>query len=310
MKRVAIIGANSYIARNLIAFLSETGEDCELALYDYAPEHVDGRGNYKSIRVTEQNGFDDVDFGCDLIYDFVGKTGTFAGFLDFEPYLNVNELGLLNLLRAYVKQNSAAKIIFPSTRLVYRGASGALKENAEKETKTVYAVNKLACEGYLSAYANAFGVRYCVFRICVPYGTLIKGASSYGTAEFMLGKAQKGEKIELYGGGVQRRTLTHMSDLCRALWEGGLSSHCENDVFNVGGEDYSLKEMADRIAELYGVKVEPTEFPETAAKIESGNTVFDDQKLREAIGPYLKMRFVDWIEGNWQEDSELHTEHP
>ena len=102
MKRVAIIGANSYIARNLIAFLSETGEDCELALYDYAPEHVDGRGNYKSIRVTEQNGFDDVDFGCDLIYDFVGKTGTFAGFLDFEPYLNVNELGLLNLLRAYV----------------------------------------------------------------------------------------------------------------------------------------------------------------------------------------------------------------
>ena len=295
MKKISVIGANSYIARNLIVSILKSDGDSELSLYDYAPEHADGMKNYKSIRVLEPDGFENVNFDCDLIYFFVGKTGTAVGFFDFESFLNVNEYALLDFLRAYVKHDCHAKIIFPSTRLVYRGQAHPLLETAEKETKTVYAVNKLACEGYLSAYANAFGVRYCIFRICVPYGTLVPQASSYGTAEFMLEKALKGEAISLYGGGVQRRTLTHMSDLCRALWKGGLSSSCVNDVFNVGGEEFSLREMAERIAAAYGVPVESVEFPAMAEKIESGDTVFNDDKLRAAIGPYVESNFDDWI---------------
>lgn len=40
-----------------------------------------------------------------------------------------------------------------------------------------------------------------------------------------------------------------MGDLCNALIEGALSDACINDVYNIGGEDYSLKEMAELIAE-------------------------------------------------------------
>ena len=116
-----------------------------------------------------------------------------------------------------------------------------MNENSEKEFNTVYAVNKFACEMYLEQYRKVFDINYCIFRICVPYGTLIENASSYGTAEFMIKSAKEKGMISLYGDGEVRRTLTHMEDLCNILVKYGVSDACINDVFNVGGEDYSFK---------------------------------------------------------------------
>ena len=237
-----------------------------------------------------------MDLICDIIYMFIGKTGSANGFDDCDTFLNINEKALLNLLNEYRRQNSKAKIVFPSTRLVYKGKKGKLSEDAEKEFKTIYAINKYACEQYLAQYRNVFGVKYCIFRICIPYGTLISGASSYGTAEFMLKKAQQNENIILYGDGSVRRTLTYMGDLCDILIDGGINDSCENTVYNIGGEDYSLKEMAELIAKKYNVGVDFVEWPEVALKIESGDTVFDDCKLKRVLNYQLKKTFIQWID--------------
>lgn len=81
--------------------------------------------------------------------------------------MDVNEKGLLHLLNHIRLSPYRPKIIFPSTRLVYQGADKALTEEAKKETKTIYAVNKLACEGYLYAYRQSFDIPYTIFRICI-----------------------------------------------------------------------------------------------------------------------------------------------
>jgi len=294
LKKTAIIGANSYIARNIIYVLGQNPELYELALYDYKEEQMDGLENYKSIKVLSKESVKNIDFDCDVIFMFVGKTGSANGFDDVDKCIDINERSLLNILNEYRAQKSTAKIIFPSTRLVYKGKSGKLKEDAEKEFKTIYAINKYACEQYLEMYNRVYGVQYCIFRICIPYGTLIPNASSYGTAEFMLSKATKGENITLYGDGSGRRTLTYMGDLCNVLIAGALSDQCVNDNFNVGGEDYSLLEMATFIAGKYGVEVEFVPWPEVALKIESGNTVFDSGKLDIYYKSYF-MKFRDWI---------------
>lgn len=294
MKRFAIIGANSYIARNLIFVLKQSYPDSKRILYDISPAHADGEPNYHSVNLLDPDTISLLDLNCDVIFMFVGKTGSANGFDDPEIFVNVNELALLNLLNEYRRQKSTAKIIFPSTRLVYRGAQGSLAENAEKEFKTIYAINKFACEQYLEQYHRTFGIHYCIFRICLPYGTLVQNASSYGTAEFMISKAAKGENISLYGDGGVRRTLTYIGDLCGALIQGALCEQCDNDVFNIGGEDYSLKEMAEQIAANYGVGVEFVSWPEVAEKIESGDTVFDDSKFQKVCPYQFKKRFSYW----------------
>lgn len=292
--KIAVIGANSYIARNFVNTVKKK-EQVSLSLYDAQPQSVDGEEGYRQIFVLEPESLQEMDLSADLIYMFVGKTGSADGFDDPKLFLEINEMALLNVLNEYRRQQSQAKIVFPSTRLVYSGKKGPQKENAEKEAKTIYAANKLACERYLEMYRNVYGVRYCTVRICLPYGTLIPGASSYGTAEFMLKKAKAGEDITLYGDGSVRRTLTYMGDICDLLYLAGVTPACENDVYNFGGEDYSLKEMADLIAQTYGVGVTYIPWPEIAEKIESGDTVFDSGKLEGILGGYDYARFSDWL---------------
>lgn len=294
MKKIAVIGANSYIARNLLYVLQQQKPDFCVSLYDYAEVQADHAKNYKQIDILNPVSVAEIDFNCDIIYMFVGKTGSVNGFDSFDEFIDINQKALLNVLNEYRKQESHAKIIFPSTRLVYKGSNFPLKEDAEKEFKTVYAINKFACEQYLEQYQNVFGIRYCVFRICVPYGTLIPNASSYGTAEFMLNRAQKGENISLYGDGSVRRTITYMGDLCRILIEGALDDRYLNDIYNIGGEDYSLAEMARLIADKYHILVEYTAYPALALKIESGSTVFDDSKLQNVCAFKYQMSFAEW----------------
>lgn len=294
-RKVAIIGANSYIARNVIHQISERYPGVSLMLYDYPDTHPDGFNNYKKISILDRESLKEIDFDCDVIYLFAGKTGSANGFDDYDSFLDVNERALLNILSEYRSQKSSAKIVFPSTRLVYKGRQGLLDEDSEKEFKTIYAINKFACENYLKQYNNVFGVQYCIFRICVPYGTLVSGAASYGTAEFMLNKAKRGEDITLYGDGSQRRTFTYMEDLVDVLVEGGMSDRCVNDVYNVGGEDLSLREMAEMVAGRYGVEVLSVPWPEVALKIESGDTVFDSSKLEGVIGRLTNSTFREMI---------------
>lgn len=294
MKKIAIIGANSYIARNMCTVIEKKYDKYDIYLYDRAEKQVDGRENYKSIDVLDKKSLENIDFDCDYIYLFVGKTGTANGFDVYDEFINVNEIALLNILSIHREKKSKAKIIFPSTRLVYKGVEGLLNENSEKEFNTVYAVNKFACEMYLEQYRKVFDINYCIFRICVPYGTLIENASSYGTAEFMIKSAKEKGMISLYGDGEVRRTLTHMEDLCNILVKYGVSDACINDVFNVGGEDYSLKEMANMIANKYSASIDFVPYPELARKIESGSTVFDDGKLQSIDAYAFKHQFEDW----------------
>ncbi len=312
--KISIVGANSYIARSFIYYLRNvrTEEMPQLCLYDFTPQHVDGEDGYEQINILDPQSVEKIDFTADIIYIFAGKTGTSQGFEDYATYVNVNEMALLNMLTAYRKQSensTCGKIVFPSSRLVYKGngwnedgtlaAAGhlsvPLKEDDPKEAKTVYAANKIACELYLDMYKNMYDVKYAVVRICVPYGTMIPGASSYGTAEFMLGKGQKGEAITLYGGGSVRRTLTHMSDLVESLYLAGVCDDVEGGAYNIGGEDYSLKEMAEQIATIYNVPVTDVPWPDAALRIESGDTVFDGSKLAKATGKTQFRQFTQWV---------------
>lgn len=292
--KISVIGANSYIARNMIYMIQKEEASDILQMYDYQDRQADGLESYQQINILDRESVKNIDMDCDVIFMFVGKTGSANGFDEYDAFLNLNEKSLLHVLDEYRRQESKARIIFPSTRLVYRGRKGLQKEDAKKEAKTIYAMNKIACEQYLEMYHRVFGVEYTICRICIPYGTLISGATSYGTAEFFLSKAKKGEDITLYGDGSQRRTLTYMGDLCRNLYEIALTDQCKNDIYNIGGEDYSLYEMAELIAKAYGVGITLQEWPEIAWKIESGDTVFDASKLENKIDYRNRMRFEDW----------------
>ncbi|WP_281511422.1 NAD-dependent epimerase/dehydratase family protein [Alistipes finegoldii] len=277
--RTAIIGANGYIGRHLEFYLKQKG--IVPMCYDMQEEL---RDNYARVDLTSKKSIKRIDLDVDYIYMFAGLTGTYSGFDRYESYFNVNEIGLLNLLDAIRKSVYRPKIVYPSTRLVYKGMDKPLKEEDEKETRTPYAVNKLACEGILYAYNKSFDIPYTVFRICVPYGNMLSTDYSFGTIGFFIKQARSGNNIPLYGGGNAKRTFTHIEDLCCQVVRGALTKRSNGEVYNIGGQTLSLKAAAEIVADRCGVKVVAVEWPDRDLRIESGHTYFDDKKIRTLLG--------------------------
>lgn len=294
MKKILIIGANSFIARNLIYSIKDN-KDTSLSLVDYQKEQIDNVPNYLSLNLLEKDDWKKVDLGVDIIYFFTGMTGAEKSIKEYSLFIDVNEKILLNCLNEYINQNSRAKLVFPSTRLVYKGSNDPLLETDEKEAKTIYAANKISCENYLKLYNNLYGVNYCTLRICVPFGTLINNASSYGTAEFFINKGASGNDLTLYGDGNLYRTFTYIGDLCEVLLKVGMSENCLNDEYNIGGVTTSLKELAELVSRKYNVGIINIPWPETALKLESGSTVFNSTKLDKLIKKESYLSIHDWI---------------
>lgn len=282
MRKIAIIGSKGFIGRHIEWYLHISGE-FSIETYDC----VDGvEQSYTKIDLSNPDSVKLINVDVDYIFMFAGLTGTYVGFDKIDTYLNINEFGLLNLLNHIRQSHHRPKIIFPSTRLVYKGNDVALREDDEKETKTIYAVNKLACESYLYAYFKSFDIPYTIFRICIPYGNLIDNSYSFGTIGFFLKMAMSGQNITLYGGGDLKRTFTHLWDMCYQIVEGGLKSESRGEIYNVGGETYSLRMVAELIAEPYGVDVITMEWPERDLRIESGHTYFDDSRIQSLLGGF------------------------
>jgi len=294
-KKSILIGSNGYLGKHLAFHLQKEG--FQNANYDIQARAPSTVSNYGQIDMTSENAFDALDPGVDFIFLFAGLTGTANGFDDYKKFIAVNELGLLNLLDWMRKSNSRARLVYPSTRLVYKGAKNHLiEEDGPKETKTIYALNKLNAENILWMYHNAFAVDYTVFRICVPYGNLFDDRFSYGTLGFFINKAKNCEDITLFGDGRIGRTFTHVSDVSTVIIKAIQTDKTKNEIFNLGGENLSLLEVAKLVAKKYGVGIQFTEWPSMALKLESDDTVFDDSKLRGIIDTQYSYSIAGWVD--------------
>ena len=290
-----VFGSNGYIGRHLVYYLSKEGHQVIPISKQY--NSIDGLDNYQSVDVSNFAEIANIDFNVDYIFVFAGLTGTKVGFDLYQSYVEVNEIGLLNILEHRKNSGGYAKIVFPSTRLVYKGNKNSLiKEIAKKETKTIYAQNKLTCEGYLNIYANFFNITYIVYRICVPYGNIFDSNYSYGTVNFFLKKARNGDNITLYGKGEPKRTFTHVEDICKIIIRSMLIPKTKNEIFNIASNDHiDLLSIAQKIALKYNVGIDFISWPDKAKRLETGDTMFDGSKLNSLIDYNYKHRIYDWI---------------
>ena len=280
MSKCAIIGSKGYIGKHLEYYLKQKKND--VVCYDVVEsEDV----NYHRCDLTDFESVRRIiDLKVDYIFMFAGLTGTYVGFDKANIFVNVNEMGLINLLNCIRESKYRPKIIFPSTRLIYKGADKAFKEDDEKETKTIYAVNKIACENLLYAYRQNFDIPYTIFRICVPFGNMFSDDYSFGTIGFFIRQASNDRRITLYGDGSIKRTFTSMHDLCKQIVEVGMERVSDGEIYNIGGHTYSLRNAAEIIASYYKAEISFISWPERDLKMESGSTYFDSSKIERVMG--------------------------
>ena len=282
-----VLGAGGYIGRHLAVALCAQGHEVVATATRANP--FDSR-----VDVCDSHSLARVDWAVDLVFLFAGVTGTAASFKNHEAYVKGNEIGLLNVLEGIRRSSYRPRLVFPSSRLIYKGSDLPLPETAELEAKTVYAANKIACEFHLRAFSNAFDIPHTIFRVCVPYGNSQSSEYSFGTVGNFVRQALETGRISLYGDGSQRRTFTHVDDLCNLMVLGSASADFENETFNIPGDDLSLLEAAELVGTRLGAAIDFMPWPSFDLRIESGSTVFDGTKIRSRLPSFTARNMAQW----------------
>lgn len=295
--KILITGANGYLGSNLALHLCDQG--LSPILSDRAPSALIQGLEYRSCDFLELDQIRSCICDVDFIYFCTGKTGNSSEALnDPAAFVSGNELTLVNLLSCVKDLKQKPRIIFPSTRLLYKGGSEeALNEEAPLSPKSLYSSNKVACENYLRIFAENFGIEYTIFRISLPYSSRISMEHvSYGVMAYLLKRAKEGQELQVFGDGSQLVSLVHIEDLSEILVQGGMHPDAANETFNIGGPDtMRMQEVLELIAAKYRVSLSQIGWPDEMKSSNQGHLPLSSAKIVGLLNYQFKQGFRDWI---------------
>jgi nucleoside-diphosphate-sugar epimerase len=168
--------------------------------------------------------------GVDAIFHLAGQPGVRASWEDFGLYLERNLLATQRLFEAAASRG--IRVVFASSSSIYGDAERY--PTAEDDTPhpiAPYGVTKLACEQLASAYAAQRGLDHVALRYFTVFGPRQRPDMFFTR---LLGALAGGEKVEVYGDGLQSRSFTYVSDVVRAT-QLALERGRTGTVYNVGG---------------------------------------------------------------------------
>lgn len=145
-----------------------------------------------------------------------------------------NVIGTFNVLEA-CRKFDVKHVVFTSTSTVYGEAKSIpTPEEYSCEPISNYGASKLANEGYVSSYANSYGLKGTVLRLANIFGE----RSTHGVMYDFFYKLKKNPKeLEILGNGKQEKSYLYISDCIDAILITWKKQNKILDYFNVGSED-------------------------------------------------------------------------
>ena len=140
----------------------------------------------------------------DFVFHFAANSDIQAGINDWRLDFEINTLGTINVLDSMVK-NKIKNLVFASTSAVF----GFPKKFPTPEDygpclpESFYGASKLGAEGYVSAYANLYGIKTWIFR----FANITGNPATHGIIFDFMKKVQKPSKnFHVLGNGNQEKS--------------------------------------------------------------------------------------------------------
>jgi len=168
-----------------------------------------------------------------------------------------NVEGTLKVLVA-ARDCNVRKLVYASSSSAY-GDTPTLpkREDMKPNPKSPYAISKLAGEYYCRVFSDVYGLKTACLRYFNVYGPRQNPASQYAAViPKFITRVLAREPPVIYGDGTQTRDFTFVKDVVQANIL-AMQTPAEG-VFNIAcGQRVSLNELAGRIMEITGIKLEP-----------------------------------------------------
>ncbi|MBR2525988.1 dTDP-glucose 4,6-dehydratase [bacterium] len=170
----------------------------------------------------------------DYVVNFAAESHVDNSILGPEIFIQTNVNGTLNLLQA-CKEIGIERYLQVSTDEVYGtlGATGYFYETSPIQPNSPYSASKASADLLVRAYFETYGLPVLITRCSNNYGP-------YQYPEklipFFISKLLKGEKVPVYGDGLNVRDWLYVYDHCEAI-DTVLHNGKVGEVYNIGGHN-------------------------------------------------------------------------
>jgi len=295
-KKVLITGGAGFIGSTLAHHLVQYGANITI-VDSMIPDYGGNLHNLDGIRNKIRINFSDVRdrysmeyliSDQDYLFNLAGQVSHIDSMRDPFSDLEINAKSQLSILEACRLFNPAIRIVFASTRQIYgRAQYLPVDENHPLDPPDVNGINKLAGERYHTLYSKVYGLHCSVLRLTNVYGPrqLMKH-DRQGFIGWFIRQIVRGERIEIFGTGEQKRDLVFVDDVVTALLLSARSKNASGKIYNLGGaEPISLRNLAELMIEINGSgQYKLVSFPEDRKKIDIGDFYSNYKKISEELG--------------------------
>jgi dTDP-glucose 4,6-dehydratase len=188
------------------------------------------------------------DSGAEAIVNFAAETHVDRSIAEPDAFVRTHALGTYVLLEA--ARQRELRYVQVSTDEVYGSIElGTFTEESPLAPSSPYSATKAGADLLALSYFHTYGLPVIVCR----------GSNNYGPYQYpekliplMILNALHGDKLPVYGDGMQVRNWIHARDFSRAI--GHVLEHGrEGEVYNAGGPDEEANMVVvERIIELTG----------------------------------------------------------
>jgi len=239
--KLLITGGAGFIGSNFVHHTLAKHPEWQLTVLD----KLTYAGNLKNLEPALQQGrceFVQMDIcdrgvleplrGCDAVIHFAAESHVDRSIEDAAAFVQTNVDGTHNLIQA-CREAHVPRFVHVSTDEVYGslGDEGHFTEESPLQPNSPYAATKAASDLLVLAYVHTHRFPAVVTRC----------SNNYGPYQFpekfiplMVAQAMAGERLPVYGAGLNVRDWIYVSDHCSAL-DAVLQHGREGEVYNIGG---------------------------------------------------------------------------
>lgn len=223
---------------------------------------VENNPNYQFIRgnICDKKLVRNIIKGCNYVVNFAAESHVDNSIKRPEIFVETNVMGTLNLLQASI-ESDIERYLQVSTDEVYGtlGETGYFYETSPIQPNSPYSASKASADLLVRAYHETYGLPVLITRCSNNYGP-------YQYPEklipFFISKLLNGEKVPVYGDGMNVRDWLYVYDHCEAI-DRVLHSGKIGDVYNIGGHNEKTNlEITKLILDAMGKDEDSIEFVE------------------------------------------------
>ena len=217
----------------------------------------------------------------DVIIHLAGQTSHLQSFENPLKDIDSNAKSTLFILEEIRKKKLKCRFILGSTFVVIgRPQKLPVDERTPCWPTMIYGANRLASEHYCKIYHEVYGLDTLTFRITNSFGPREQVISTKNAVNFLIHEAFLGKTVTIFKKGNFFRDIIYVSDVIsgiKTIMKKGKSGEL---YWISSGKKIWFYELGKLLEKLTDAKVKFVKEPNYTKKVDVGNFVVDNSKLR------------------------------